>query len=182
MVPRYLPSVELNANILKQDGWLRNHSNSKCVYWSIFRALSFGWLIIHIFTWRKAGNSLRYVTTLLVPSNWHRIFPITFRNFYRPPALWGLRVRRGAPRPRGWAGNLAKSKEKTHTRMKHHGKPHHTAVSTHHWLPPRNMYFPPSRQCGPICGVLIAKAVIRTLILWRKTMMLVMCCTLFPLN
>ena len=48
-----------------------------------------------------------------------------------------LRVRRGAPRPRGWAGYLARSKEKTHTRMKHHGKPHHTAVSTHHWLPPR---------------------------------------------
>ena len=47
-----------------------------------------------------------------------------------------LRVRRGAPRPRGWAGYLAKSKEKSHTRMKHHGKPHHTAVSTHHWLPP----------------------------------------------
>ena len=26
-----------------------------------------------------------------------------------------LRVRRGAPRPRGWAGYLAKSKEKQHT-------------------------------------------------------------------
>jgi len=29
---------------------------------------------------------------------------------------------RAAPLERGWAGYLAKSKEKTHIRMKHHGK------------------------------------------------------------
>ena len=57
-----------------------------------------------------------------------------------------LRVRRGAPRLRGWAGYLAKSKEKTHTRMKHHGKPHHTAVSTRYWLPPREICAFPHRE------------------------------------
>ena len=76
-----------------------------------------------------------------------------------------LRARRGAPRPRGWAGYLAKSKENTHTHTNEaSGTPQNTAVSTRHWLPPRNMCFPSSRQFGPICGVLIVPAVIITLI------------------
>ena len=63
-------------------------------------------------------------------------------------------------------GRLSSQKQRKHTHTNEaSGKPQNTAVSTRHWLPPRNMCFPPSRQCGPICGVLIAPAVIRTLIL-----------------
>ena len=54
-----------------------------------------------------------------------------------------LRERRGAPRPRGWAGYLAKSKEK-HTNEAWQTTPHRRFKSPPA-SPSRDMCFPPSR-------------------------------------